>query len=173
MTSVALGFGKISKMLKRTILAACFFLIVAAFTNCSNMQKTKQFESDNKWFKLTYPVSWQVESEDGIYTFTEALDQSWAFQISAYRATHDTIPDFSINEELQSAIENHPTAKIITLPNRKAVYYTERKGSSLLQIWIIGGKRCKAFCSYTADAPATKNANFNASQEAVNSMEIQ
>ena len=160
-------------MLKRTILPAFYFLVAASLTNCSNLQKTKQFEPDNKWFKLIYPASWQVESEDGIYTFTEAHDPSWAFQISAYRATHDTIPDFSISEELQFAIESHPTAKIITLPNRKAVYYTELKGSSLLQIWIIGGKRCKAFCSYTANAPAPKNTNFNASQQAVNSMEIQ
>ena len=162
-----------STMLKLIILPIACFFIAATLTNCSNLQKTKQFELDNKWFKLNYPASWQVESEDGIYTFTEAHDPSWAFQISAYRATHDTIPDFSISEELQLAIESHPTAKIITLPNRKAVYYTERKGSSLLQIWIIGGKRCKAFCSYTADAPTPKNANFNASQQAVNSMEIQ
>ena len=151
----------------------CSLLIATALTNCSTMQEANQFESDNKWFKLTYPASWQVELEDGIYTFTDAYDPSWAFQISAYRATHDTIPDFSINEELQTTIESHPKAKIVALPNRKAVYYTERKGSSLLQIWIIGGKRCKAFCSYTADAPAPQNANFKAAQGAVNSMKIQ
>lgn len=160
-------------MLKRIIQPAFYFLVVATFTHCSNLQKTKQFEPDNKWFKLIYPAFWHVETEDGIYTFTEAHDPSWAFQISAYRATHDTIPDFSIIEELQLAIESHPTAKIIALPNRKAVYYTERKGTSLLQIWIIGGKRCKAFCSYTADVSAPENANFNASQQAVNSMKIQ
>lgn len=160
-------------MLKRTILPAFYFLVAATLTNCSNMQKTEQFEPENKWFKLIYPASWQVESEDGIYTFTEAHDPSWAFQISAYRATHDTIPDFSISVELQNTIESHPTAKIIALPNRKAVYYTERKGSSLLQIWIIGGKRCKAFCSYTADVPALQNTNYIASQQAVNSMVIQ
>jgi hypothetical protein len=137
------------------------------------MQKTKQFESDNKWFKLTYPASWQVELEDGIYTFTEAHSPNWAFQISAYRATHDTVSNFSINEELQSTVKSHPTAEIVDLPSRKAVYYTERKGSSLLQIWIIGGKRCKAFCSYTADAPAHQSSNFKAAQQAVNSMEIQ
>ena len=160
-------------MLKRTILSAFYFLVAATLTNCFNLQKTKQFEPDNKWFNLTYPASWQVESEDGIYTFTEAHDPSWAFQISAYRATHDTIPDFSISEELQSAIESHPTAKIIALPNRKTVYYTERKGSSLLQIWIIGGKRCKAFCSYTTETPALQNPNYIASQQAVNAMAIQ
>ncbi len=160
-------------MLKRAIIPIVSLLIAAAFTNCSNMQKTKQFESDNKWFKLTYPASWQEELEDGVYTFTEAHDPSWAFQISAYRATYDTIPDFSIDEELQRTVESHPTAKIVVLPNRKAVYYTTVSSPSLIHVWIIGGKRCKTFCSYTADAPASQNANFKAAQEAVNSMEIQ
>lgn len=160
-------------MLKRTILPAVSVLIATTLTSCSNLQENKQFEADNKWFKLIYSASWQIELEDGIYTFTEAHDPSWAFQISAYRATHDTIPDFNITEELQRIIKSHPTAKTVALPNRKAVYYAERKDSSLLQIWIIGGKRCKAFCSYTSDAPAPQNANFKAAQRAVNSMEIQ
>jgi hypothetical protein len=148
-------------------------LITVAITSCSPMQKTKQFEPDSKWFKLNYPPAWQVELEDGIYTFTEAHDPSWAFQVSVYKATHDTIPDFNMSKELQRAVEGHPTAKIITLPTRKALYYTEHKGSHLLQIWIIGGKRCKAFCSYTADISALQNANFEAAQQAINTMTIQ
>ncbi len=148
-------------------------LIAVAITSCSHMQETKQFEPANKWFKLTYPAAWQVELEDGIYTFTEAHDSSWAFQVSAYKATHDTIPDFSISEELQRVEESHPTAKIVTLPSRKAVHYTEHEGSSLLHIWIIGGKRCKTFCSYTADISASQNANLRAVQHVVNTMSIQ
>lgn len=160
-------------MLKRVILSATKLLIAAALTNCSNMQEGKRFESANKWFKLTYPASWQIELEDGVYTFTETDDPSWAFQVSAYRATDDTISDFSIRNELQRTIDSHPTAKIVPLLNRRAVYYTERIENSLLHAWIIGGKRCMTFCSYTADASAPQNANFTAAQKAVDSMEIQ
>ena len=160
-------------MLQRKILSGIKLFIATAITSCSNMRETKQFESTSGWFKLTYPATWQVEPDDGIYIFTEAQDLSWAFQISAYKATHDTIPNFNISEELQHTVEIHPTATIVALPNRKAIYYTECKGSSLLRIWTIGGKRCKVFCSYTADAPASQNANFEAAQQAINSMRIQ
>ena len=160
-------------MLHHKVLFGIKILIAVTITSCSNMQETKRFESANKWFKLTYPAAWQVEFDDGIYTFTEAQDPRWAFQVSAYIATQDTILDFSINKELQGIIRNHPTAKIVALPSRQAVHYTERKGSSLLQIWIIGGNRCKAFCSYTADALAIQDANFEAAQHAVDSMQIQ
>lgn len=171
--AVALGLDKILTMPKRIFLSAASLLIVTALTNCSTMPEVNQFESENKWFKLTYPASWQVELEDGIYTFTEENDPSWAFQVSAYRATNDTIPNFSIQDELQNNIESHPDAEIVTLPNRKAVYYTKHVESSLLHIWIIGGKRCKTFCSYTEDAPASQNVNFTAAQKAVDSMQIQ
>ncbi len=160
-------------MLKRLILQASILLIASALTNCSKMQEVKQFESNNKWFKLTYPAAWQVEVEDSIYTFTEAGDPSWAFQISAYRAAHDTIPNFSIRAELHLIIKIHPSAQIVVLPNREAVYYTVISDDSLLHVWIIGGKRCKTFCSYTADALAPQHSNFKAAQQIVNSMQIQ
>lgn len=160
-------------MLQRKVLLGTKLLIAAAITSCSTMQETKQFEPNNKWFKLTYPATWQVEPDDEVYTFTEVHDPSWAFQVSAYKATHDTIPDFNVNEELERIVESHPTAKIIALPSRKAVYYIERRDSFLLQIWIIGGKRCKTFCSYTTDTPAPQDANFEAAQQTVNSMQIQ
>lgn len=159
-------------MSQHRFLAGTKLLIAVAITSCSHMQETKQFEPESKWFKLTYPTDWQVELEDGIYTFTEVHDPNWAFQVSAYKATHDTIPDFSISDELQRAIENHPTAQIIKLPARKAIYYTERKGSHLLQIWIIGGKRCKSFCSYTAAISALQTANLEAAQQAINTMTL-
>ncbi len=160
-------------MLQHKIPLGIKLFIAVIISSCSNIQEIKHFEPESKWFKLTYPAAWKVELDDSIYTFTEAQDPSWAFQVSAYRAAHDTIPDFSISEELRRIVESHPTAKIVALPSRKAVYYTERKGSSLLQLWIIGGKRCKVFCSYTTDASALQNANFEAAQQTVNSMQIQ
>ncbi|WP_158022715.1 DUF3805 domain-containing protein [Hymenobacter coccineus] len=137
------------------------------------MQETRQFESDNRWFRIIYPKAWQVEFEDGIYTLTKADDSSWAFQISAYKTVNDSIPNFDIDEELQRIVEIHPKAKIVALPNRKAIYYTERRDDSLLYIWIIGGKKCKAFCSYTADASTTQNANLDASRQVINTMKLQ
>jgi hypothetical protein len=160
-------------MLKHTVLPAMKLFITVALTSCSNMQATKIFESPNKWFKLTYPADWQVEYEEGIYTFTATSSSNWAFQVSAYRATDGTTPNFSVREEFQRTVKSHPTAEIVALSNHKAVYYTESRGKSLLYVWITGGKRCKTFCSYTSDLPAPQSPNFTAAQKAVDSIEIQ
>lgn len=136
------------------------------------MQTTQQFESANKWFKLTYPTSWQLEVEDGIYTFTNKKDTKWAFQVSAYKMNAKSVPGYSISTDLLHEMESNPSAKIISLSTKKAIYYTKEHDGSIINYWVMGGKRCKALCTFTADLPVNK-AEFEKAELVIESMKLQ
>lgn len=118
--------------------------------SCS--ENNKSFESPNKWFSLSYPASWQAEYQEGIYTFTDTQDATWAFQVSAYKVSHDSVSDFNITRELQWEKQTHPSAVLVDLKSRKAIYYTEQSKEFTLHYWIVGGKRCKALCTFTTSS---------------------
>ena len=136
------------------------------------MQTTQQFESNNKWFKLIYPTSWQLEVEDGIHTFTNKEDTKWAFQISAYKLNSKLIPDYNINTDLLHEIKATPYAKIISLGKKKAIYYAKESDGLVIKYWILGGKRCKVLCTFTTDLPVNK-AEFDNVEFIIKSIKLQ
>jgi len=129
------------------------FILAAVMTSCSsNPLSTQTFTAANGWFQLRIPGAWRHELEEGMHTFTDPANPRWAFQISAYKASAHTVPAFNVAAELMKEQLTHPTARIITLGNSGLVYYSQEHEDHAMHCWIAGGRRCKAFCTFTMDS---------------------
>jgi hypothetical protein len=148
-------------------------ILVAMIASCSpNPSSTKNFTDANEWFSLSIPDAWQHELEEEVHTFTNPTNPQWAFQISAYRAMADTVSAFNVTAELQRERPTHPNARIVTLGNRQLVYYTQLREGDVIYCWIVGGKRCKAFCTFTTDTNKEDD-SLGAAMKAIASMTLE
>ena len=140
--------------------------------SCSEVQNTKHFTSESKWFTLDYAAHWQVDCEDNIYTFTDTENPNWAFQLSAYKLDDDIASNFDIFSELAHEKTSHPAAQIVSVGKRNAVYYALQDESFLLRFWIVGGKRCKVLCTFTTSHKA-QDYNLREIETSINSIKLQ
>lgn len=149
------------------------YILAAVMTSCSsNPSSTQNFTAANGWFQLHIPTAWQHELEEGVYTFTDPANPQWAFQISAYKANADTVPAFNATSELRKERRTHPNAKIVTLGTSQFVYYSQEREDYAMHCWIAGGRRCKAFCTFTMDSHK-ENGSLNEAMKAIASMTLE
>lgn len=107
-----------------------------------------------------------------MHTFTDPANPQWAFQISAYKAGADTVPAFNAAAELRKERPTHPNARIVTLGNSQLVYYTQERDGYAMHCWIAGGRRCKAFCTFTMDSSKEED-SLDAAMTAMASMMLE
>lgn len=149
------------------------YILVGVMASCSpDFSATKDFTALNGWFSLSIPVTWQHDFEENVHTFTDPTNTDWAFQVSAYKTTSDTVPDFSLANEFQKELATHPDARIISVAKKRVVYYTQLREAHLLHCWIVGGKRCKAFCSFTTNSDKQDSA-LSETKKAIASMKLE